>query len=84
MNERDRADLSPDGGATLGNVNLRAKLPAVALSAVTCNLRSRTDRDGLNLFIGDDDSTFVAEIAQQWGAWNYGCADWLNDPKRKW
>ncbi len=41
-------------------------------------------RNALSSIVDANDTTFVVQITQNWGSWNYGCADWLNDPKRDW
>lgn len=41
-------------------------------------------RDGLGARVDTNDSIFVVRIQRTWNSWNYGCADWLNDPRRNW
>ena len=31
-----------------------------------------------------NDAIFVVRLMQDWGSYNYGCADWLNDSTRSW
>lgn len=41
-------------------------------------------RDGLMQLIDQNDSVFVVRLSRGWAAFNYYCADWLNDPARTW
>ncbi len=41
-------------------------------------------RDDLMRLVDSNDILFVNRLAHDWGAYNYPCATWLNDPRRAW
>lgn len=41
-----------------------------------------TVRDELLRLIDANDKAFVVRITNNWGSFNYPCADWLNRPER--
>lgn len=43
-----------------------------------------TIRDQLRSLVDGNDSVFVARLQGEWASFNYGCGEWLNDPKRNW
>lgn len=43
-----------------------------------------TIRDALQNRIDRNDTVFVVRLMQNWAAYNYGCADWLNNSNRTW
>jgi hypothetical protein len=43
-----------------------------------------TIRDQINKVIDRSDVTFVGRITQEWSAFGYFCAEWLNKPERNW
>ena len=45
---------------------------------------TKTVRDHMKQVVDGNDIVFVVRLAQDWGSFNYGCADWLNDPSRNW
>ncbi len=40
-------------------------------------------RDALGAIVDSSDRVFAVEITRNWGSWNIPCADWLNDPARR-
>lgn len=41
-------------------------------------------RDSLRMLVDSNDKIFVAQLSGNWGAYNFGCGDWLNAPGRNW
>ena len=47
-------------------------------------LTPATIRDALRSLVDGNDTIFVVRLQREWGALNYGCAEWLNKPERNW
>jgi hypothetical protein len=43
-----------------------------------------TVRDDLIKLVDANDRLFIARLSGDWGSFNYGCAQWLNQPGRGW
>ncbi|MGE5525930.1 MAG: hypothetical protein ACM3SS_19615 [Rhodospirillaceae bacterium] len=41
-------------------------------------------RDDLRGLVDPNDRIFAVRLFRDWASFNYGCADWLNDPARSW
>ena len=41
-------------------------------------------RDGAKGHVDANDTVFVGRLSQDWGTLNSDCADWLNNPARRW
>lgn len=41
-------------------------------------------RDDLMAIVDANDKVFVSRLAQDWGSFNYTCAEWLKAPGRGW
>ena len=47
-------------------------------------LQTTAIRDALMAKVDTNDVIFVTPILRAWAAKGFGCAEWLNDPKRRW
>ncbi len=45
---------------------------------------TETIRERTRSAADSNDIVYVARLQHEWSSWNYGCADWLNDPARNW
>lgn len=41
-------------------------------------------RDELIKLVDSNDKLFIVRLSGDWGSYNYGCADWLNQAGRNW
>lgn len=51
---------------------------------IDTNKSTEAVRDDLKNKVDSNDVIFVVRLHQDWGSFNYGCANWLNSPNRNW
>jgi hypothetical protein len=45
---------------------------------------TKTIRDEMTKLVDSKDKLFMVRLRQDWGSYNFGCADWLNQSERSW